>query len=221
MTTTRSQSVLKLLDGLLAIARVILMFITAVFLVLGVLTLFSTTTTTLAGTTDAIAIEQTTPSGRVATHYPSGNTTVLDEGPRIEDLPDFGAAAVSIEVKDPVVRTVAVLVIAAWLGLGWFAVTNVRGITRSALAGESFTTANTRRLRRAGTAALGYAAMLFAVPVLMDALLSRLTLPVDGFRLENGGGDAWLWLLVGLLIIAIAGAFERGVQLQEFEEATI
>ncbi|MEQ8841498.1 MAG: DUF2975 domain-containing protein [Acidimicrobiales bacterium] len=221
MTTTRSESVLKVLDTLLAIARVILIVVTALSVVLAILTLFRTTTTTLSGTTDAIAIEQTTPSGRVATHDPSTNTTTLDEGPPIGDLPDFGAAAVSIEIEDPVVRSVAVFVIAAWLGLGWFAVTNVRGITRASLAGTPFTMDNARRLQRTGAAAVGYAVMLVGVPLLMDALLSRVDLPVDGFRLDGGGGDAWLWLIVGLLIIAIAGAVERGVELQEFEETTI
>jgi hypothetical protein len=222
-----SLPLLRLLDGLLSISRFLLVIVTVMFVLISAFSVFQSTSVDLSGTTDRIAIQQTLPDGSVALHHVSSQTTEWQSAPgadgaRIPDIDArFGSADVSVPVEDRTLRVFARFVIAAWLGLAWIAVTNVRSVTRSALDGTTFTMANATRLRRTGGAALGYAAMLVAVPILMGLLVDRLTLSVEGFEPESGGDSAWLWLIVGLLLVAVGEAFERGVELQELEQATI
>ena len=222
-----SLPLLRLLDGLLSITRFLLVIVTVLFVLISTFSVFQSTSVDLSGTTDEIAIQQTLRDGSVALHHVSSQTTEWQSAPGADGtvVPDidarFGSAEVTVPIEDRTVRIFAMLVVAAWIGLAWIAVTNVRGVTRSALDGTTFTSANASRLRRTGGASVGYAAMLVAVPILMGLLVDRLTLSVEGFEPESGGDSAWLWLIVGLLLVAVGEAFERGVELQELEQATI
>ena len=218
---------LRALDMLLSIARFFLYLATVLFAVLAVVGLFGSVSVSLDGTTDGLALSYTDSVDQDITVRGSSSVIETDNSTspgvlnRNVVIPDFGRTDVTIDLEDRAPRFAALAFITVWFVLAWVAVTSVRGITRSSLDGHAFTKDNARRLGRVGWAAVVLAAVSVAMPRLMDALLNDSTLPIDGFRTSSQVSDPWLWLMVGLLFVAIGQAFERGAELEAPDAATI
>ena len=135
----------------------------------------------------------------------------------------FGTTRVDIGIDDDAIaiRAVAGMLIVVWLILAWVGVNSMNGISSSMRAGNGFTTGNSRRVRRLGMVVLAYPALTFLGRLLLRQMVDALDLAGPPVSVDVGVADWWVWVLFGLLLVAIAELFADGVALQELDEATI
>ncbi|MEZ5246753.1 MAG: DUF2975 domain-containing protein [Acidimicrobiales bacterium] len=221
MTTRLRVAPLRILDVILRVARALLLLATILFVALTVVGLFVTTSVSLEGSTDEPELTYTDNAGNAITIDGATQTISSNDRTSADEIPRFGATEVTIDLERRTPRTAAMAFAGAWFVLAWVAVTNVQGITRTTLIGDAFSHENARRLGRIGGATLIYAVLGTAMPRVMDALLDDATLPVDGFHTRSQISDPWAWVVVGLLLLTIGRAFERGVELEALDAATI
>jgi len=221
MNTAFGSTPLRALDVILRIARALLLLATILFATLTVIGLFVTTSVRIDGTTDDLVLSYTDPAGQDITIDGNSRSIVVEGARPTDDIPRFGSTDVTIDLEDRASRTTATAFAGLWFVLAWVAVTNVHGITRTALVGEAFSHENARRLGRVGWAAVAFAVFGTVMPRIMDAVIDTATLPITGFRTSSQVSDPWVWVVAGLLFITIGHAFERGVELEALDAATI
>jgi len=109
--------------------------------------------------------------------------------------------------------------LAAILVVLW-AIWNLRAVVKTALVGEPFAPANSRRLRRIGLVILG---LTFVAPLieyqLGRYLLEQLT--IEGLVLSPALRFSKDWLLGGLLFLVLASIFRHGTELEEEKALTV
>jgi hypothetical protein len=224
MNTTLNALPLRVLDRSLRLTRLVLAVVTPIAALLIIPSVLGEITVSLSGTRDAMEIEQV---GSVDDQMglPSGDGQLsADANFRSDDgTVWFTETKVRIEIGEDaaVVRAVAGAMVTIWLALAWIGAGNMLGISSSLRAGERFSTANVRRVRRIGVVVLAYPPVTFIGQSMLRYLVDGLELAGPPVSVDVGVADWWAWVLFGLLFLAIAELFSQGVALQELEEATI
>lgn len=174
------------------------------------------------GSTSAVTIEHTTPFGEAVVQdltEPSDELLALQDGSA--QFRFLEATAQSV-VSGFGARAVLIAVALVGLAALWVALWNVRGIARSALHGDIFVAANSRRLSRLGATAIAYPLVdWFIGRSVFTSIVSDGDVGVSGFFVDHGIDNRVMWFVVGLLLLTLAQAFTRGVELQQLEAATI
>ena len=90
----------------------------------------------------------------------------------------------------------------------------LKGMTKSALKGDVFTTANSDRLARLGAVAIAYPIVAYWVGrSVFNSVTTDTDLGVAGFWSVDAVGNWEAWLGGGLLLFVLAKAFRWGVEL--------
>ena len=215
----------RFLTSAVRLTRLILVVVTPLVLLLTVLVVIGVGSLRLAGSTDAVLPVQLEP-GEYQIERGDGQradvaeTTVFESN---DGEVTFGTTRVDIGIDDDAIaiRAVAGMLIVVWLILAWVGVNSMNGISSSMRAGNGFTTGNSRRVRRLGMVVLAYPALTFLGRLLLRQMVDALDLAGPPVSVDVGVADWWVWVLFGLLLVAIAGLFAHGVALQELDEATI
>ena len=215
----------RFLTSAVRLTRLILVVVTPLVLLLTVLVVIGVGSLRLAGSTDAVLPVQLQP-GEYQIERGDGQradvaeTTVFESN---DGEVTFGTTRVDIGIDDDAIaiRAVAGMLIVVWLILAWVGVNSMNGISSSMRAGNGFTTGNSRRVRRLGIVVLAYPALTFLGRLLLRQMVDALDLAGPPVSVDVGVADWWVWVLFGLLLVAIAELFAYGVALQELDEATI
>ena len=215
----------RFLTSAVRLTRLILVVVTPLVLLLTVLVVIGVGSLRLAGSTDAVLPVQLEP-GEYQIERGDGQradvaeTTVFESN---DGEVTFGTTRVDIGIDDDAIaiRAVAGMLIVVWLILAWVGVNSMNGISSSMRAGNGFTTGNSRRVRRLGMVVLAYPALTFLGRLLLRQMVDALDLAGPPVSVDVGVADWWVWVLFGLLLVAIAELFAHGVALQELDEATI
>jgi hypothetical protein len=227
MTTSFENLPVRALTSAVRLTRLILVIVTPLVLLLTVLVVIGVGSLRLAGSTDAVRPVQLEP-GEYQIETGDGQradvaeTTVFESS---DGKVTFGTTRVDISIDDDAdalaIRAVAGMLVVVWLILVWVGVNSLHGISTSMRAGDRFTTENSRRVRRLGIVALAYPALAFLGRLLLRQMVDALDLAGPPVAVDVGVADWWVWVLFGLLLVAIAELFAHGVALQELDEATI
>jgi hypothetical protein len=106
------------------------------------------------------------------------------------------------------------------IGVVLYTVWILRQVLVTALAGEPFAPANSRRLRWIGFIVLALAVVAPCVEYLLgQAVLARLA--VEGLRLSPAFRFSTDFVLVGLLFLVLAAIFRHGTELEEERALTV
>lgn len=174
------------------------------------------------GSTGAVVIEHVTPAGesvRHDLHDPTDELAALQDG---SSQFRFLGTTVQATVSGFAARAVLITVALIRLTAAWIAAWNLRGIARSSLRGEIFTASNSRRLAWLGATAIAYPALdWFVGRSVFNSAVTEVEVGVTGFVIDHGMENRIMWFAVGLLLLTLAQAFARGIELQELEAATI
>jgi hypothetical protein len=225
MTTSLESLPVRVLTSAVRLTRLTLTIVTPFVLLLTVLVVIGVGSLRLAGSTDAVRPVQLEP-GEYQIETGDGQradvaeTTVFKSN---DGEVTFGTTRVDIGIDDDAVaiRAVAGMLIVVWLILAWVGVNSMSGISNSMRAGDRFTTGNSRRVRRLGIVVLAYPALTFLGRLLLRQMVDALELAGPPVSVDVSVADWWVWVLFGLLLVAIAELFAHGVALQELDEATI
>jgi hypothetical protein len=225
MTTSLENLSVRFLTSAVRLTRLILVVVTPLVLLLTVLVVIGVGSLRLVGSTDAVRPVQLEP-GEYQIEMGDGQRTDVAETTVFESNDGevtFGTTRVDIGIDDDAVaiRAVAGILIVVWLILAWVGVNSMSGISSSMRAGDRFTTGNGRRVRRLGIVVLAYPALTFLGRLLLRQMVDALELAGPPVSVDAGVADWWVWVLFGLLLVAIAELFAHGVALQELDEATI
>jgi len=179
----------------------------------------------LTGSTDAVRPVQLSP-GEYQIERGDGRLADVVETTKFESEDGevtFGATRVDIGIADDAVaiRAVAGMLMVVWLILAWVGVNSMSGIASSMRAGDGFTMGDVRRVRRLGIVVLVNPALTFLGKLFLGQMVDTLDLAGPPVSVDVGVADWWVWVLFGLLLVAIAELFAHGVALQELDEATI
>lgn len=219
-TPLRPPTALRVLDSLLWIAMPVLAVLTVVVLVFTVaIPVFGDGTLYARGVTSDVIVEHTTPSGTTLVQDVSVEF-VSPESP--EPYVRFLSSPVMVQVSGFGPRLVVIVAALADMAFAWIAVLALKGITKSSLKGQIFTTANSDRLTRLGKVAIAYPFLAWWVGrSWFNTLKDDSDLGVSGFWSTDGIDNWEVWLVCGLLLFVLAKAFKWGVELHELEQATI
>lgn len=175
------------------------------------------------GWTGEVVIEHTTPAGEELRQNLTGDFIEVEA----RQLPEVRFLSANVQTRVDGTGPKLVLIAAAVIdvALAWFALINVQRLTRSSLRGEVFTKENSKRIGRLGWAAVAFPILSWWVgKSVFNSIASNEETGVTGFYADYGigpSGSLFAWLGVGLLLHAIARAFQWGVELQALEAATI
>ena len=225
MTRSLENLPVRFLTSAVRLTRLILVVVTPLVLLLTMLGVIGVGSLRLAGSTDAVLPVQLEP-GEYQIDTGDGQRTDVAETTVFtsnDGEVTFGTTRVDIGIDDDAVaiRAVAGMLIVVWLILAWVGVNSMNGISSSMRAGNGFTTGNSRRVRRLGMVVLAYPALTFLGRLLLRQMVDALDLAGPPVSVDVGVADWWVWVLFGILLVAIAELFADGVALQELDEATI
>jgi Protein of unknown function (DUF2975) len=212
---------LRAFAGLLWVLTLVLAFVTAVAVPLLVLVVLGHGSITLDATIDPpYSVRFTGDRTIVVTGDQSvatfENFPVGDERHFIDTAPTVHAKA-NVVRDDTDSRAVVVVAFVALLALTWLALVNLRRVVRSARAGEPFTRKNVGRLRIVAITALALPAVSFVMTRILDSTLDVM-IPL---HVTIPGVSWWVFLVIGVGLLALAEVFREGAELQELEHATI
>lgn len=215
----------RLLDAGARLTHWTLMVITPLVLLLGVLVVAGVGSVNLAGSTETVRPLQLD-LGEYQIQRPDGRLVDVAETTRFEsDDGEVTYSTTKVEIAvgkdETTIRAVAVALVVGWLALTWVGVINLGAIAKSIRAGDGFTTPNARRLRRVGVVVLAYPLLTLLGRLVLRRLVDSLDLAGPAVSVDVGVADWWAWLLLGLLILALAELFAQGVKLQDLDEATV
>lgn len=221
---TRPGMAFRLLDGALRFTRWVLLLVTFGFAPLVVLAVLGVGTVTLPATTGDAPRFDAAPG----TEHPTaeGGTQPSDDGRTFESSDGIVRAQrtdVKIELGDDAVavRAVAIGRIVVLLALAWTAANSLSAVARTTRAGDAFTPANARRLRRVAFVCLGYPALSAASLLVLRRLVDALDLAGPPVVLRIDVPAWWASVVAGLLLLVVAETFNHGVSLRELDATTI
>lgn len=143
--------------------------------------------------------------------FPAGEEwRYLDDEPSVR-------ARVKVDRDDTDARLVLAAGLGTWFALAWLGLINVRRIVRTALAERPFDAANVGRLRWLAVA-------VFSFPVATTAMVWGLDSRLDTdppVHVLIPGPSWWVYVAVGVGVLALAEIFREGSRLRALEEATI
>jgi hypothetical protein len=126
-------------------------------------------------------------------------------------------AQIFVGADDRDTRLVVAAAGLAWLALAWLGLVNLRRVVGSARRGDPFDARNVVRLRWMAGAVLGFPVVATAMTQSVETTLD-LSPPVE---VTSWGPSWWLFLLIGLGLLALAEVFRAGSELRELERSTI
>lgn len=211
---------LRVFDSVLFVVSVVLLVATVAALPIGYAAVTGRGTVTIdaeidppytVGFYDEREVEVAGGGGGAMVNFPIGEEhRYLDDWPSVR-------APVKVDREDTDTRAVLVTFVGAWLGLSWLGLTSLRRIVRSACDGEPFHPRNVARLR-------WLAAAVIANPVITAVMVRVVESTLDAdppVSVLTPGPSLWVYVLIGLGLLALAEVFRTGTTLRELERATI
>lgn len=211
---------LRLFDWNLAVATAVLLIATLIAVPMGYLVFTGRGTLTVDTEIDPPYTVQLH-DGRAMDVAGAGGGAMIDfpvgeEHRYLDDWPSV-RARVKVDPEDIDARAVLASLLAAWLMLSWVALINLRRVVQAARVGEPFHPRNVARLRWLAGAVLVF-------PVVTDVMTRVLEWRLDAdppVHVLTPGPSWWVYVIVGLGLLALAEVFREGAALRELEQTTI
>lgn len=217
---------LRVLDGAVRLAWYALVAVTVMVVALGTLVVIGDGSLHLDGSTETVEPLRSESGDDVSSRNGDEGSAGTGEGSTFvsaDGTITLGRTDVQIAIDDDqiLIRAVAMAVVVCWLLLAWGALIHLRPLVRSLRAGEGFRAANARRIRWLGAVIVTYPVVTLLGQLVLRQLVDRLDLSGPAVTVDVGVSSWWVWIVLGLLMLGLSGLVERGVELQQLDEATV